>query len=43
MQQLVEGIHHFKSTVFEKQKDLFEKLSKEQKPRLYLLLFGFAN
>lgn len=32
MQKLVEGIHHFRSTLFSSQRELFERLAKKQEP-----------
>jgi carbonic anhydrase len=33
MQNLVEGIHHFQKNVFRSQREMFERLAREQKPR----------
>ncbi len=37
MQKLVRGVHHFKSTVYEQQKELFEKLTHGQTPEVLFI------
>ena len=32
MQKLIEGIHHFQSTIFGSQRELFERLADGQRP-----------